>query len=104
MITYGSYLDENENLIKTAASVVLLDTIIALVAGTVIFSITFSFGQAPGSGPGLMFVTLPKLFLSIPFGTIVCNGFLYSSHVCRNYIINFSTRSVSNYRAGRVEV
>ena len=71
MITYGSYLDENENLVKTAASVVFLDTIIALIAGVVIFSITFSFGQTPGKGPGLMFVTLPKLFLSIPFGSVL---------------------------------
>ncbi len=74
MITYGSYLDENENLVKTAASVVFLDTIIALIAGVVIFSITFSFGQTPVEGPGLMFVTLPKLFLSIPGG-----HFLYGS-------------------------
>lgn len=71
MITYGSYLDENENLVKTAASVVFLDTVIALIAGVVIFSITFSFGQTPGQGPGLMFVTLPQLFLSIPFGSVV---------------------------------
>ena len=69
MITYGSYLDENENLVKTALSVVILDTVIALIAGVVIFSITFSFDQTPGQGPGLMFVTLPNLFLSIPFGT-----------------------------------
>ena len=63
MITYGSYLDENENLVKTAASVVFLDTAIAMIAGVVIFSITFSYGQTPVQGPGLMFVTLPKLFL-----------------------------------------
>ena len=53
----------------TALSVVILDTVIALIAGVVIFSITFSFDQTPGQGPGLMFVTLPNLFLSIPFGT-----------------------------------
>ncbi len=75
MITYGSYLDENENLVKTAASVVFLDTVIALIAGVVIFSITFSFNQTPGQGPGLMFVTLPQLFLSIPFGIVLYVSF-----------------------------
>ena len=51
MITYGSYLDENENLVKTAGSVVFLDTAIAMIAGVVIFSITFSYGQTPVQGP-----------------------------------------------------
>ena len=75
MITYGSYLDKNENLLKTAFSVVFLDTAIALIAGIVIFSITFSFGEQPGAGPGLMFKTLPKLFLAIPFGTSIFIAF-----------------------------
>lgn len=62
MITYGSYLGTTESLPKIAVTVALLDTLVALAAGVVIFSIVFSFGLEPGAGPGLMFQTLPVLF------------------------------------------
>jgi NSS family neurotransmitter:Na+ symporter len=68
MLTYGSYLDEKEDLVKTGVMVAFLDTFIALVAGLVIFSIVFSFDLEPGSGPGLMFATLPGLFVQLPGG------------------------------------
>lgn len=75
MITYGSYLNENENLIKTGALVAFLDTFIALMAGVVIFSIVFSFDLEPGSGPGLMFATLPGLFAQLPGGYYLAVAF-----------------------------
>lgn len=62
IITYGSYLSENESIIKTSFTISLLDTVIALTAGLVMFSVTFTFGKEPGSGPGLMFSTIPTLF------------------------------------------
>ncbi|MFW7378668.1 MAG: sodium-dependent transporter [Oligoflexus sp.] len=62
MITYGSYLSEKESVIKTALTITVLDTVIALIAGLVMFSITFTFGKEPGAGPGLMFSTMPTLF------------------------------------------
>lgn len=62
IITYGSYLGEKGKLVKTAITVAFLDTMIALVAGTVIFSVVFSYGIQPGGGPTLMFQTLPVLF------------------------------------------
>lgn len=75
MITYGSYLDEKENLVKTGVMVAFLDTFIALMAGLVIFSIVFSFDLEPGSGPGLMFATLPGLFAQLPGGYFMSIAF-----------------------------
>lgn len=66
MITYGSYIRSNDNMISTAGSVALTDTIIALLAGVVIFPAVFSFGINPTSGPDLVFITLPNIFLQMP--------------------------------------
>ena len=68
MITYGSYLASSENLPRLALTVAFMDTLIALVAGTVVFSIVFSFGMNPGEGPGLVFSTLPSLFVQMTGG------------------------------------
>lgn len=75
MITYGSYLDKKENLIKIGVMVAFLDTFIAILAGIVIFSIVFSFDLEAGSGPGLMFATLPGLFAQIPGGVYMAMAF-----------------------------
>lgn len=68
MLTYGSYLNEKEDLLKTGLMIAFLDTFIALLAGVVIFSIVFSFDLEPASGPGLMFATLPGLLAQMPGG------------------------------------
>lgn len=70
MITYGSYLRRDSDLIKAAISIVALDTIIALLAGIAIFTAVFALGQDPAEGPGLIFVVLPTLFPQMPGGTI----------------------------------
>ena len=67
-ITYGSYLNEKENIPRSCLSVAGLDTLIALMAGIAIFPAVFSFGLEPGAGPGLIFGTLPKVFSSIKGG------------------------------------
>lgn len=66
IITYGSYLQKREQIAKTAILVGFMDTAIALVAGLVIFSVVFTFGFEPSAGPGLMFKTLPMLFVKLP--------------------------------------
>jgi NSS family neurotransmitter:Na+ symporter len=66
MLTYGSYLGSREALTRTALTVAALDTLIALAAGTVIFSVVFSYGLDAASGPTLMFQTLPMLFARLP--------------------------------------
>lgn len=70
MIVYGSYLSKKSSIFISAAAVGIADTAIALAAGVTIFGIVFSAGLAPGSGPGLIFVTLPSLFAGLPFGSI----------------------------------
>lgn len=72
MITYGSYLPKGTNLAGAAVWVVLLDTMVALTAGLIIFPAGFSiagFNPAAG-GPGLIFTVLPRLFASMPGGEL----------------------------------
>lgn len=68
LITYGSYMAKNHALPASAASVVALDTVIAILAGCMILPAVFAFGFDPGSGPGLAFITLPAIFASMPGG------------------------------------
>ncbi|WP_311946375.1 sodium-dependent transporter [Halomonas piscis] len=71
MMAYGSYLGKDVNLISTARTVIILDTVIALLAGLAIFPIVFANGLSPGEGPGLIFVTLPLAFGNMAGGTIL---------------------------------
>lgn len=75
IITYGSYLGRQEKIVATAVAVAAMDTLIALVAGVVIFSVVFSFGLEAGAGPTLMFQTLPVLFSKIPGGYLISVAF-----------------------------
>lgn len=68
MITYASYIDKKENLAATAVQICLADTIIALLAGVAIFPAVFAFGLEPAQGPGLVFITLPNVFMHMPGG------------------------------------
>lgn len=75
MMTYGSYLGSREELARTVFTVAALDTLIALVAGTVIFAVVFSHGLDASSGPALMFQTLPMLFAKLPGGYLISLAF-----------------------------
>lgn len=76
IITYGSYLDKKESLVKTAIAVAFLDTAVALLAGVLIFSVVFTFdGIEPGQGAGLMFSTLPPLLAQLPGAYFVSLAF-----------------------------
>ena len=70
LITYGSYIKRDNNLIKTVISVTVADTVIAILAGIAIFPAVFAFGIAPSEGPGLIFITLPNVFHQMPGGYI----------------------------------
>jgi NSS family neurotransmitter:Na+ symporter len=72
LITYGSYVKKSDNLTSTAFSVVLADTMIALLAGIVIFPAAFSFGVRPTAGMGLVFNTIPMLFNQMAGGYVFC--------------------------------
>jgi NSS family neurotransmitter:Na+ symporter len=62
ILTYSASIGKDVNIVKASITVVTLDTIIALVAGVIIFSVVFTAGQEPGKGPGLVFITLPAIF------------------------------------------
>lgn len=68
LITYGSYIKKDNDLIKTALQVTIADTVIALLAGIAIFPAVFAFKIAPDAGPGLIFKTLPNVFMHMPGG------------------------------------
>ncbi len=71
MLTYGSYLDRKVNLLKSALIVILLDTVIALLAGIAIFTAVFAMGFEPTQGPGLVFYVLPGMFAVMPGGWLI---------------------------------
>ncbi|KUJ75357.1 transporter [Thiomicrospira sp. XS5] len=62
MMVYGSYMPKDYSIVRASLWIVAADTIIALIAGLVIFSIVFGNGLEAGSGPGLLFQTLPIAF------------------------------------------
>lgn len=72
MITYGSYLSKQTNIATSAVWVACLDTLVALLAGFLIFPAGFSIlGFDPSSGgPGLIFAVLPQLFATLPGGQV----------------------------------
>ena len=75
MITYGSYMKKNVNLESSVRQIEIFDTGIAFFAGLMIIPAVFVFSggtpEALGKGPSLMFITLPKVFESMPGGTFI---------------------------------
>lgn len=70
LITYASYFGKDTNLQTTSLQVTILDTMVAVLAGVMIFPAVFSFGIEPTTGPELVFITLPNVFEQLPFGNI----------------------------------
>ena len=79
MITYGSYMKKENNLESSVRQIEIFDTAIAFFAGLMIIPAVFAFSggdkAALGKGPSLMFVTLPKVFDSMPFGQVIAAVF-----------------------------
>lgn len=70
MMTYASYFNDKNRLGKTATTTALLDTMVAILAGIIIFPAVFSFGLSPQAGPTLVFEVLPHIFFQLPGGVI----------------------------------
>ena len=70
MVTYASYFKPETNLRHTALNVTILDTLVAVLAGVVIFPAVFSAGIEPSSGPSLVFITLPGIFNGMPLSMV----------------------------------
>lgn len=75
MITYGSYLAKRDNIGTSAVYVSFFDTLIAVMAGLLIFPALFAAGMDPAAGPGLVFEVLPVIFAGIPGGTLIGAAF-----------------------------
>ncbi|MCR5014671.1 MAG: sodium-dependent transporter [Bacteroidales bacterium] len=72
LITYGSYIKKDDNMVSSAVSVVFADTLVAVLAALVIFPAAFSFGIQPTAGMGLVFNTLPMIFNQMSGGYFFC--------------------------------
>jgi neurotransmitter:Na+ symporter, NSS family len=70
-VTYGSYLGPEHWLPGAVAVVAAGDTLVAVLAGIAIFPAVFAFGLDPASGPPLVFITLPQVFLAMPAGELI---------------------------------
>lgn len=68
LITYGSYLPKDQNIVSSGAWIGFMDTAVALLAGLMIFPAVFSFGKNPAEGTALVFNVLPEIFASMPTG------------------------------------
>ncbi len=71
MITYGSYVPKTEDLFTSAGYIVLFDSLIAFMAGLIIFPALFANGQDPEAGAKLVFVVFPELFMKMPAGIYI---------------------------------
>ncbi|MCC2254763.1 sodium-dependent transporter [Ruminococcus sp. CLA-AA-H200] len=69
-VVYGSYLKSDVDVVSSAKYVAFFDTMAALLAGLVIIPAVFAYGMEPNSGPGLLFITIPAVIRSIPFGQL----------------------------------
>lgn len=70
LITYASYFGKDTNMQATAWQVTLINTLVAILAGIMIFPAVFSFGITPSAGAELVFITLPNVFEQLPFSSM----------------------------------
>jgi NSS family neurotransmitter:Na+ symporter len=70
MLTYGSYLSKKQDILHCGSWVVFFDTLIAILAGLMIFPALFALGQQPDAGPALIFNVLPAVFGVMTGGTV----------------------------------
>ncbi|MCQ2196686.1 MAG: sodium-dependent transporter [Bacteroidaceae bacterium] len=77
LVTYSSYFSKETRLLPSALNVCIIDTMVAILAGFIIFPTVFSVGVQPDAGPGLVFVTLPNVF-NHAFGDAAWVGDIFS--------------------------
>jgi len=81
MITYGAYLDKKENIATNAGLIAGADTIVAIVAGLMIFPVVFASGLDPAAGMGLIFNALPAVFSNMPSGSLIGGSFFFLAFI-----------------------
>lgn len=70
MAIFGSYIGRDRTLMGESVNVILLDTLVAICSGLIIFPACFAYGVQPDSGPSLIFITLPNIFNHMPLGRL----------------------------------
>lgn len=80
LITYGAYMPKTQNIAATSLQVAVLDTLVAVLAGLIIFPAVFAFGFNPAEGPELVFVVLPAIFEKMSFAWF--SSILFFSLLC----------------------
>ena len=70
MEIFGTYMSKENTLLSESFRISLLDTFVAVVSGLIIFPSCFSFNVSPDSGPSLIFVTLPNIFVNMKGGRV----------------------------------
>ncbi len=81
MITYGSFLPKDEHIGGSAAIIAGSDTLVAIVAGLMIFPIVFAHGLDPAAGSGLIFGAMPAVFTGMPAGSIIGGLFFFLAFI-----------------------
>jgi len=99
LCTYASYFSRQTNLLKSASQIVVIDTIIAILAGLMIFPAAFSVGVNPDSGPSLIFITLPNVFQQA-FGGMPVVGYLISVLFYALLVLAALTSTISMHEIG----
>ena len=99
LCTYASYFSRQTNLLKSASQIVVIDTIIAILAGLMIFPAAFSVGVNPDSGPSLIFITLPNVFQQA-FGGMPFVGYLISVLFYALLVLAALTSTISMHEIG----
>lgn len=77
MMTYGSYFNSGTRLVRSASVIAGLDTLVAVLAGVIIFPAVFTYGSSPAAGPTLVFEVLPNIFHQLPGGVIWSTLFFF---------------------------
>lgn len=75
MLTYASYFSDKTKLVSNSVTIAVLDTVVALMSGLIIFPAVFTYGMQPEAGPKLVFEVLPAIFSQMPFGHLWSVGF-----------------------------
>lgn len=99
LCTYASYFTRQTNLLKSATQIVTIDTVIAVLAGLMIFPAAFSVGVNPDSGPSLIFITLPNVF-NEAFASMPVVGYIISVLFYALLVLAALTSTISMHEIG----
>lgn len=99
LCTYASYFSKETDLLRSAGQIALIDTLIAIMAGLIIFPAAFSVGVNPDSGPSLIFITLPNVFTQA-FSAMPIVGYVVSIMFYALLVFAALTSTISMHEIG----